>query len=284
MRGLRTDMEGRLKPLKTLACLLLLAIATSSAQVISRKTAFRDEFNGPSGAMPDSAKWTAEVGGGGWGNQELQYYRNSPENAYMDGNGNLVIKAIKEPAQSTLSCWYGPCRYTSARLITKAKFDRRYGRVEARIKVPRGKGVWPAFWMLGSNIDTVSWPQCGEIDIMEHIGREPNTVYGTLHGPGYSGANGISTAFNLPGGAAVADTSHVYTIEWSASEIRWYVDGAQFKIVKPKNLPTGSAWVFDRPFFIILNFAVGGSWPGSPDDTTAFPQTMEIDYVRVFSR
>lgn len=141
---------------------------------------WHDEFDGPPGSKPDERKWTPEVGGGGWGNQELEYY--TDHNAYEDGKGHLVIEArLESPANS--SCWYGPCRYTSARLITKGNFALTYGRVEAGIKIPSGQGIWPAFWMLGQDIDLVGWPKCGEIDIMENIGREPATIHGTIHGP-----------------------------------------------------------------------------------------------------
>jgi beta-glucanase (GH16 family) len=267
-----------------LPAIMVVSILFAPAQVIGRKAAFKDEFSGPAGSPPDPAKWTAEIGGGGWGNQELEYYTNSADNASLNGSGTLVIKAVKLQQPSALTCWYGPCQYTSARLITKGKFDLKYGRFEARIKVPSGQGVWPAFWMLGSNIDSVGWPQTGEIDIMENIGREPTTVHGTVHGPGYSGANGITSSFSLPNNAPFADDFHVYSIEWSANEIRWYVDGVHYRTVTPQNLPAGSTWVFDHPFFIILNFAVGGGWPGNPDGTTVFPQTMQVDYVRVFKR
>ncbi len=270
--------------LLTLFVTSFFAYTPAQAQVRYRKLAFKDEFNGPAGSAIDTAKWTAEIGGGGWGNQELEYYTNSTDNAYMDGNGALVIKAIKLTPPLSLSCWYGPCQYTSARLITKGKFEQKYGRFEARIKVPSGQGMWPAFWMLGNNIDTVGWPACGEIDIMENIGREPTIVHGTVHGPGYSGGNGIGGAYNLPGNAPFADDYHVYTTEWSADRISFYVDGALYKSVTPASLPAGSAWAFDRPFFMILNFAVGGGWPGNPDGTSVFPQTMMIDYVRVYKR
>lgn len=259
-------------------------VISGSAQIYGRKLVFRDEFTGVQGAAIDSTKWTAEIGGNGWGNQELEYYTNSTDNAFLDGSGSLVIKAVKLVPPLTLSCWYGPCQYTSARLITKGKFDLKYGRFEARIKIPRGQGVWPAFWMLGNNIDNVGWPTCGELDIMENIGREPSTVHGTMHGPGYSGANGIGAPFSLPNNAAFADAFHVFAIEWSTNEIHWYVDGSEYKTVRPQDLPAGSQWVFDHPFFVILNFAVGGQWPGSPDTSTTFPQTMTVDYVRVYRR
>jgi beta-glucanase (GH16 family) len=183
-----------------------------------------------------------------------------------------------------LTCWYGPCQYTSARLITKGKFDLKFGRFEARIKIPRGQGVWPAFWLLGNDIDTVGWPKCGEIDIMENIGREPSTVHGTIHGPGYSGSKGIGAPFKLADNAVFADDFHVYAVEWTANEIRWYVDGVKHESAEPRNLPAGARWVFDHPFFIILNLAIGGEWPGSPDNTTTFPQTMLVDYVRVYKK
>jgi beta-glucanase (GH16 family) len=263
----------------------LLAFLTINYAVLGQKTSelvFSDEFTGTRGAAPDVDKWTLEVGGGGWGNKELECYRNSNEDAFLDGSGDLVIQASRSETHQELRCWYGPCKYTSARLITKGKFDQLYGRFEARIKIPVGRGVWPAFWLLGSNIDQVGWPQCGEIDVMENIGREPSVVHGTVHGPGYSGANGIGSPFNLSKGA-FADDFHVYSIDWSPDQIRWRVDGTQYKSLSPHDLPIGSKWVFDHPFFIILNFAVGGAWPGDPDATTIFPQKMMIDYVRVYA-
>src|SRR5437660_12528991 len=157
----------------------------------------------------------------------------------------------------------------------------RYGRIEARIQIPRGQGLWPAFWMLGDNIPSVGWPGCGEIDIMENIGKEPGRVHGTVHGPGYSGAQGVSSPYDLRAGA-FADTFHVYAIEWEPAAIRWYVDDVLYKTVTPQDLP--GRWVYDRPFFIILHLAVGGSSPGSPDATTVFPQTMRVDYVRVYEK
>ena len=258
------------------------AVQLVSGQIPVRKFEFRDEFNKPAGTPVDSAKWTLETGGWGWGNSELQYYRNSTGNAYHDGAGSLVIKAVKETPPLTLNCWYGPCQYTSARMITKGKFDSLYGRFEARIKIPRGQGMWPAFWLLGSNIDTVGWPACGEVDIMENIGREPLIVHGGIHGPGYSGGQSVGgqSSSTVP----YADDYHVYAVEWTNGSITWLVDGVAYQTITPANVPQGAAWVFDHPFFIILNVAVGGSWPGSPDGTTMFPQEMLVDYVRVSYR
>jgi len=258
--------------------------ARAQAQVVYRKMAFKDEFNKAANAPVDSSKWTAEIGGAGWGNQELQYYTNSIENARHDGAGSLVIKAIKLSPPLNLNCWYGACKYTSARLITKGKFDRKYGKFEARIKIPRGQGMWSAFWMLGDNIDKVGWAQCGEIDILENIGREPFTVHGTIHGPGYSGANAIGAPYNLPGNPVFADAFHVYAAEWSVNKISFYVDGKIYKTIAPQDLPPGKVWVYDHPFFMILNLAIGGNWGGAPDETTVFPQEMLIDYVRVYRR
>ena len=181
------------------------------------------------------------------------------------------------------SCWYGPCRYTSARLKTQGRFAQAYGRFAARIRIPRGQGLWPAFWMLGDNIASVGWPGSGEIDVMENIGREPRVVHGTMHGPGYSGANGIGGPDTLPQGA-FADTFHVYAVEWSPGEIRWMVDDTTYFRTTPGSLPPGTRWVYDHPFFLLLNVAVGGGWPGDPDTTTTFPQQMVVDWVRVYRR
>jgi beta-glucanase (GH16 family) len=167
-------------------------------------------------------------------------------------------------------------------LLTKGKWSWTYGRMEARIKIPRGKGLWPAFWMLGANIDSVNWPTCGEIDIMENIGSEPGTVHGTLHGPGYSGSQGIGGPYTLPAGAAVADDFHIFAVEWQTNLVQWFVDGQPYFSVTPANIPSGTTWVFTGPQFILLNVAVGGDWPGSPDGTTTFPQRMTVDYVRVY--
>ena len=143
--------------------------------------------------------------------------------------------------------------------------------------------IWPAFWMLGNNIQTAGWPTCGEIDIMENIGREPAIVHGTIHGPGYSGADGIGSQYGLTTGA-FSDAFHVFAVEWEPNQIRWYVDGNLYQTRTPADLPAGTQWVFDHPFFIILNEAVGGYWPGDPDATTVFPQKMTVDYVRVYQR
>jgi beta-glucanase (GH16 family) len=242
---------------------------------------WHDEFEGPAGVSFDRTKWVADTGGHGFGNKERQFYTTRAENVALDGNGNLVITARAETSPSAYTCWYGECRYTSTRLLTKGLFAQAYGRFEARIRVPRGQGIWPAFWMLGDNVDSVGWPRSGEIDIMENIGREPAIAYGTLHGPGYSGGEGISGADTLSSGV-LADDFHVFTVSWKPNEIRWYIDGRQYHRLTPANLPPGTTWVFDHPFFLLLNLAVGGEWPGDPDATTTFPQQMVVDYVRAY--
>lgn len=245
--------------------------------------AWSDEFDGPPGSPINAANWIAETGGHGWGNQERQYYTARPENVSLDGAGNLVIKALAEPSNTPYQCWYGACLYTSGRIISKGRFETMYGRFEARIRIPRGQGIWPAFWMLGNDIDRVGWPQCGEIDVMENIGREPRIVHGTIHGPGYSGGSGIGGSYSL-GSSDFSEDFHVFAIEWALGELRWLVDDKEFRRTTPANLPSGTTWVFDHPFFLLLNVAVGGVWPGDPNASTVFPQQMLVDYVRVYRR
>lgn len=230
-----------------------------------------DEFNGAAGTAPNGAVWNYDTGGGGWGNNELQTYTTSTANAQLDGQGNLVITARKESNGS----------YTSARLTTKGKQQPKFGRIEARIQIPRGQGIWPAFWMLGGGFPQTTWPTAGEIDIMENIGREPNYVHGTVHGPGYSGSAGPSGAYEHPQDWSFADTFHTFAVDWKPGSITWSVDGNTYFQVTPATV-NGNQWVFDQPFFIILNVAVGGEWPGYPDGSTQFPQSMKVDYVRVY--
>ena len=270
--------------LRALFIIALFSVAASTAVAQEWRLTWSDEFKGQAGAPPDARKWSREVGGWGWGNKELQYYSDSTRNAYLDGHGSLIIRALQETTRLDQKCWYGPCRYTSARLVTKRLFRQAYGRFEARLKLPFGEGLWPAFWLLGENIDGVGWPTCGEIDIMENIGREPLLIHGTIHGPGYSGDRGIGSPYALPGGERFADRYHVFAVEWEPQVIRFYTDGKLYATRTPAELPPGAKWVYDHPFFIILNVAVGGQWPGEPDRTTTFPQTMLVDYVRVYSR
>jgi beta-glucanase (GH16 family) len=242
--------------------------------------AWSDEFGGPNGSGADSTKWVLEVGGGGWGNQELEYYTNRLQNAYVQ-DGSLVIRAQPEKYKGK----DGVTRdYTSARLKTLGKFSQAYGRFEAGMKIPYGQGLWPAFWMMGDDIDSAGWPACGEIDIMENVGKEPSIVHGTIHGPGYSGSAGIGAPYTLPPGKRFADDFHIFAVEWEPNAIRFYADGNLYETLTRADLPQGQRWVFDHPFFLLMNVAVGGSWPGSPDASTVFPQTMLVDYVRVYRR
>jgi len=253
---------------------------TTTPPAQSYQLVWSDEFSGADGSAPDAGKWAIQTGGNGWGNNELEYYTTRPQNVQVSG-GNLVITALKED-------YTGPDQvlrhYTSARMQTKGLFSQQYGRFEARIKIPKGQGMWPAFWMLGNNIDTAGWPACGEIDIMENIGKEPAIVHGTLHAPGYPGA-GYSAAYTLPSGQNFGDSFHVFAVEWEPQQIRLYVDGNLYATDTPAASPAPTSWPFDsQPFFILLNLAVGGDWPGNPDSTTQFPQQMLVDYVRVYQK
>lgn len=234
---------------------------------------WQDEFDGTAGQSPNNTNWTFDIGTGnnGWGNQELQYYTDRPENISLDGEGNLVIAAKRES--------FGGMPFTSARIKTQGLFEQTYGRFEARMKLPYGPGIWPAFWLLGSDIETVGWPNCGEIDIMELRGQQPNLIAGTVHGPGYSGGNSISKSFGFEQKRFDTDF-HLFAVEWGVNYLRFYVDDILYQEIKPKNL--SGRWVFDKPFFIILNVAVGGNYVGFPTSQTPFPQKMIIDYVRVY--
>jgi beta-glucanase (GH16 family) len=239
------------------------------AQPPSWTLAWHDEFDG--GAI-DLSNWNFDLGGGGWGNGEAESYTSRPENARVE-DGSLVIEARQEKYQGSY--------FTSARLKTQGLRSFTYGRVEARIKVPAGKGMWPAFWLLGEDIGSVGWPACGEIDAMEYVGKDPRLVYGTAHGPGYSGSLGISRQYRAT--QDIADDYHVYAVEWEPGEIRWYFDGEKYSTVSKADLD-GKNWVFDKPFFIILNLAVGGGFPGPVALDTRFPARMLVDYVRVYSK
>jgi beta-glucanase (GH16 family) len=271
---------------RSLACLcvaiLFATCGVSRAQSPAAKgwqLTWSDEFNGSNGSSPDPKKWIFVTGGKGYGNNELETYTSRPANIQQQ-HGKLVITAQKEDFTGSDGV---PRNYTSARINSSGLFTQTYGRFEARIKLPVGKGIWPAFWLLGDNHETLHWPDCGEIDILETIGA-PSTVYSTLHGPGYSGAKGISAHIDLPPGQAVNTAFHLYAVEWSPNDIRFYVDDHLIAHRTPADLPPGATWVYDHPFYILLNLAVGGFWPGNPDASTVFPQQMLIDYVRVYSK
>ena len=251
---------------------VLLSSTTTLARAAEegRELIWHDEFEGPAGQSPDPAKWQFDIGTD-WGNAQLEYDTDRPENVSLDGAGNLAITAREEP--------YLGRNYTSGRITTKDLFELQNGRFEARIRLPRGQGIWPAFWMLGADFDEVGWPTCGEIDVMEYRGQEPSVVHGSLHGPGYSAGGAITRRFYLTDSTFDADF-HVFAVEWRGDRIDWYVDDQFFQTVTANDVP--GEWVFDHPFYMILNVAVGGTFVGPPDATTAFPQTMLVDWVRVY--
>jgi beta-glucanase (GH16 family) len=240
-----------------------------------------DEFDGAAGTSPDPTKWTYDIGtgpnGDGWGNGQLEWNSDRPENVSMDGQGHLAITAREES--------FNGQNYTSARIKTQGLFAREYGRFEARIRQPVGRGLWPAFWMLGADIDVVGWPQTGEIDVMEYKGQEPDVLHGSLHGPGYSGGGAITRRVALD--TRLDLDFHVYAVDWDPDRITWYFDGDAYFSVARDQVRARGEWVFDDPFFLILNVAVGGSFvrqPPLPEVDANFPQTMLVDYVRVYER
>ncbi len=236
-----------------------------------------DEFDGPNGSAVDATKWAHDVGGTGWGNQELEYDTDGTQNASIR-DGALVIEADRADPSVVGPCWNGPCEYTSSRINTQGKFSQAYGRFEASIQIASGQGMWPAFWLLGENIAQVGWPACGEVDIMENAGAAPDVVHGSLHAPGNALLSAVYTA-----PASLADGFHTYAIDWSPAAIWFYVDGELYETQASDEAASGE-WPFQQPFFIILDLAVGGIFGGAPDSSTVFPQTMKVDYVRVYSQ
>lgn len=248
-----------------------------SVQTLPATPVWSDEFEGPAGSAANPANWWNDVGGEGWGNNELQYYTGGTQNVALDGAGNLVITARKD-GSGEYECEYGTCRCTSGRLLSQWNFSQQYGRYEARIKVPEGRGLLPAFWMQGNDVSTVGWPDSGEIDVMEVLGDDPGTVKGSFHGPGYN----LSASHALPVGESYADDFHIYAIEWTPQGIAWFVDDVEYARFGPEDIGTYE-WVADKPYFMMFSLAVGGDWPGAPDTSTEFPARMVVDYVRVYN-
>jgi beta-glucanase (GH16 family) len=267
-------LSGRRISRILIRALTLLLVALPARPATNWKLIWSDEFNGAAHTPPNAGKWTYDLGNGGWGNGELEIYTKKAENVSQDGKGRLIIRAVKT----------GPGTYTSARMKTQGKFTVRYGKIAARMKIPHGQGMWPAFWMLGADIKSAGWPACGEIDVMENIGKEPWIVHGTIHGPGYSGSKGIGHPYALPDGVPLSDDFHVYAVEWSPDAITFLLDDRPYFTVAPHDLPAGTHWVYNRPFFLLLNLAVGGHWPGNPDSTTQFPQELLVDWLRVWQK
>lgn len=251
---------------------IMFGCSTPEGQTVTNfdQLVMQDEFD-VDGA-PNDAIWNYNIGNGdnGWGNNELQYYTDRPENVKVE-NGVLTITARRESFMGS--------NFTSARILTQGKFEKAYGRFEARIQLPWGQGLWPAFWLLGANCDEQPWPQCGEIDIMENRGQEPTLINGSVHGPGYNGGQAITKAYELENDRFDTDY-HIFGIEWGVGYINYYVDDVLYNQITPDDVP--GEWVFDHPFFIIMNVAVGGDYVGSPTNATVFPQQMLVDYVRVY--
>jgi beta-glucanase (GH16 family) len=244
-----------------------------------------DEFDDPAGTAPDPARWGYEIGDGtvngipGWGNAELQYYTDSVDDVATDGRGNLVITARE--GDGSLKCFYGPCRYRSARLVSAQRAEFAYGRIESRILMPDGAaGLWPAFWSLGTDIGRVGWPRSGEIDLVEYVSRSPFEVFGTIHGPGYSGAASFGDTFvTFP--ERISEAYRTFAVEWQPDRIEWFIDGVSYHTATPADVAP-SDWVFNNPVFLVLNMAVGGYFGGPVSPDTTFPQSLTVDYVRVY--
>ncbi len=271
------------------AGLFMLAGAALPLHAQTWNLVWSDEFNSSAGTYPDASKWTYDLGNGGFGNPEIEDYCQpgsntapcvaSQPNAYQDGNGNLVIQARRDSSGT----------WTSARLKTQGLYQFQYGKIEARMKLPVGDGLWPAFWMLGANINQVGWPQTGEDDIMEWVqSYGPSTTSSTTHGPGYSGGNGIGARYTFPNGGRVDDAGyHTYGLIWSPNLLQYYRDSPSniFLTITPSTIPAGDQWVYNNPFFILLNFAIGsGGFPGPTDGSTPALANMLIDYVRVYQQ
>ncbi len=249
---------------------------------------WREEFDGPAGAPVSSASWVYESGDGcrvgicGWGNQEKESYSSSTENVSLDGEGHLALVVRKAPAG--LACYYGPCRYSSGRIKTKGKVSVQPGRVEARIRIPSGQGLWPAFWLLGAAYPETPWPRAGELDVMENHGSNPRSISSAIHGPGYSGSQ---TPFvhdtPLPTGR-YSDDFHLFAVEWDSTRVRFLVDDVEHYVATRTAVEAKGAWVFDQPFFVILNLAIGGHFDGDPASDAMLPATMLVDFVRVYVR
>ncbi len=251
------------------------------------KLAWSDEFDGAAGSGVDAAKWGHDLGDGcssgicGWGNNEREWYTNAPENVSLDGAGHLQIVARVAPAG--LTCYYGACRYTSGKITTRGKMTAAPGRVEARLKLPTGQGLWPAFWMLGSGFPTVAWPACGELDIMENKGSTSLATSSAIHGPGYSGYTPFAHVSQLPGGGVTTDF-HTYAVEWNAETVRFSVDSTVNYEVSRASIQQFGEPVIGNAYFVILNLAVGGQFDGNPQSDAIFPATMLVDWVRVYTK
>jgi beta-glucanase (GH16 family) len=258
------------------AAILMAASAPVHAVPSGYKLVWSDEFNGPVGSEPNPSTWNYDDGPGYANNGELEFNTVTQADCHIvvdpKANGGKALQITATPT--------GDGQYQSVRMNTRGKYSVQYGYIEARMKIPAGQGMWPAFWLLGN---TGNWPDCGEIDVMENVGKTPTTVYGSIHGPGYTGAQGLTTRFMTPSGVPLAGAYHTYGVEWKPGMVRIYLDGKPYVTYTPASLPEGSRWCFDsQPFYIIVNLAVGGFWPGNPDATTVFPAHLMVNYIRVY--
>ena len=288
-------MNGHINTLCALAVILAVGPletgCRSSDEIVSPPPRWvltmSDEFDGAEDTPPNPEMWTYDVGGHGWGNGQLEYNTARVENVSLDGQGRLRIVAREES--------YMGNDYTSGRIKTQVfvcddddnkecGFEQKYGRFEARMKLPGGQGLWPAFWMLGADVDEVGWPECGEIDIMEFRGQDPELVHSALHGPGYSGTDPISGTFPLPDDQTFTDDFHIFTVEWDPGRITFSVDLEVYQPINSSDVSARGDWVFDLELFVLLNLAVGGGFVGPVGPDTVFPATVLVDYVRIFER
>jgi beta-glucanase (GH16 family) len=282
---MRKSLTATLTVIASVACSSGTTSVVETPPVVKWVQVWSDEFDGPAGAPIDATKWSYQTADGcaegicGWGNSEKEYYTDAPENVSLNGQGQLVIAARQ--ASTGLTCYYGPCLYTSGKVTTRAKMNAQPGRVEARIKLPAGQGLWPAFWMLGQNYPAIPWPQCGELDVMENRGSDPTSTSSAVHGPGYSGATPFTHAQKLAAGA-YSDDFHTFAVEWDALHVRFFIDDtAHYGITRDAVTQYGRS-VLDQAYFVIINLAVGGHFDGDPRSDAIFPATMLVDYVRVF--
>jgi beta-glucanase (GH16 family) len=266
----------------TILLIILLGTAVmQSPTSAASKYLWNQEFNSKVGTV-DLKYWNFELGDGsdrnlaGWGNSELEFY--TKENAKLDGSGNLAITAKRLSKSELKICYYGPCLFTSSRLTTKGKLEFQYGRIETRLKMPAGEGTWPAFWALGADIDQNAWPNSGEIDFVEALGRTPRTVYGTVHGPGYSGGSGITGELTIS--KPLSSAFHIYTVDWLPGQITWKIDGKVFHKVTKSDVGENE-WVFDKPFFLVANLAMGGNFGGMVGPSFKSSSAFLIDYIRI---
>ncbi|MFL5639166.1 MAG: family 16 glycosylhydrolase [Gemmatimonadaceae bacterium] len=291
---MRNTLEIRsVRPIWALIVVTLIACGKRTASIPAATpaeawaTVWSDEFDGPAGARIDTTIWRYDVTDGcnrglcGWGNNEKEYYLSSPANIAVNGNGQLMIVARRAP--DGLHCFYGPCLYTSAKITTRGTMFVEPGRVEARIKLPTGQGLWPAFWMLGERCMEAPWPGCGEIDIMENKGSQPSTTSSAVHGPGYSGKTPLAHAHKIARGN-LSDAFHTFAVEWDSVQVRFFVDGIPHYRVTRGEVQRYGRYVFDQAFYLVLNLAVGGTFDGDPQSDAIFPATMLVDYVRVYKR